>query len=345
MANGLAQTVLVEGIATAGSKLTEFENRLPTRGLIDTFREGGNQLISNQDIQRLTTSLRRPVSIPILRRSTNTIRNIRQVDPTPDHALSAKATFSWFDIAFSFEITPTGNEDNYITEAQEFAFKLKEEIMAAILRDNTNGLEAKMISYLNANKWATPPASGIPGVNVQNGAYEMKGSEYLIKAPVIMEELEMGGQQLIDVGNIASLARRREEKTYGYANQQNIAQYLDEIKYFKSARIAVPDGYDESHFLMPAGSVAMVDWVENDARAGREAFDGKYTQVQDPYFGIRWGVFTKATRSDRSADLGRGTERVVSLRYDFATSIGLISSYSSVAGESPIVKINVVPES
>jgi hypothetical protein len=212
--------------------------------------------------------------------------------------------------------------------------------MSVFFRDPTKALELTLAAYLESTKWTAPPASNVDGVTLGTGKYVMPADQFILKAPVVMEELELFGR-FADVHNIGAVARRREIATFGRANTQNLDQYQDEMDYFRSNKVAVASGEIETHFLYPQGSLGLINWIENDARMGRESFDGFYTVVVDPFFGFEWAVFVKQDRADMSATGGVGLERATVTRFDFAASFAPVSPYSSQVGKSPIVKFGL----
>lgn len=338
----LTATALLDGIAAARRGLTKFEDRQPSPGVVNAFQEGTEELVGRGQLENLRKSAERPVKVAVMNRFNGTIGNVRKLNPTPDTATSAFYTPSWFTVDFSFAQCEAKNAGNYIGSAEEFANLLRNEIYSAVLRDNTNSIEKRGVTFLEANKWTAPPASTVKGVSVASGAYVTTNEKLPILAPAIFAELNMGDWDLMDIANIGSLGRQSEMMAYGAANEKNYKQFLDRMGYYLSSRIAVTATYDETHYVAPRGTLGLLNWVEFDARNRTPHFNGEYMVVQDPYFGFNWGVRMRQEAKDMSATYGTGYERVVVTQYDFAADFAFVKSYSSVAGESPIVKFNTV---
>lgn len=335
----LVDTLLDRAIVRANdTMLSKFENRRPEGTTINAFLDYRDQVIPVNEIEAATVSRRRPVSIPVMKKYAARIGTVRQIDPTPDIVTSAYVSPSWQTKEFSFAISPSVNADNAISVEMQFAAQIENSLRAAYFT-HANSLEKQLIAYLAANTWTTPPASGIPGTSVATGAYVLDPEEYLIQAPVLMRELNMDGPYQ-DISNIASVARQRAMATYGVGNSRNMAQFLGDMKYYHSNNIAVDATYLETHYIAPQGSLAVLSNTEYDAEARTPHDTGVYMTYTDPWFGFKWGVRKVAVPQDLSATYGAGLERAVVVRYDFAIDFAAFSSYSSVAGQSPIIKIN-----
>lgn len=338
----LAASLLQTAVTVGKEGLEKFEMRMPKNdtSIVRAFSKYTDQLVAPGVIEGLKTSLRRPVQIPVFSNFAGTIGTARKINPTPDVATTAMVPINFVTKDFSFAIDEAINADNYKSKAATLRNTLFNELKA-VYYNSANSLEKQGANFLEANKYATPPAITTPGVTPIAGAYELEVDDYIIKAPVIMEELFMtGGFQ--DVGTFGAYARNRDEATYGKYNQRNLEQYADEMEYYSSREVTLTSGSQETHYVFPKGTVGMVNITEWDARNRSTDKDGRFEIVVDPWFGFEWGVYITEYRVDLSGTYGTGFERVVRTRYDFAADFGMFMAYSSVGGESPIVKMEAV---
>lgn len=335
----LVDTLLDRAIVRADA-IMNFENRRPEGTTVDAFMKYRNQVVPVDTIEALKVSKRRPVEIPVLKKYNARIGTVRQINPTPDVITSAFMPLSWQTKEFSFAVAPAINADNQISQVEQFAAQISNSMRSVYFTD-ANSIEKQLVTYLNANAWGTPPASGVPGVTVASGAYVLDPEKYILQAPVLMRELNINGPYQ-DISNIASVARQRAIQSQGMYNNVNLAQYAKDMEYYHSNNIAVDATYEETHFIAPAGSLALLSISEFDARNQTPHDTGRYTTYIDPWFGLQWGVRIVSTPTDLSGTYGAGFERVVVDRYDFAIDIAAVSSYSSTAGTSPIVQVNTV---
>lgn len=336
----IALTMLEKAVEPATDRMQSFERRIPKDSIIRAFNEGTNQVVDEAAYKALKTSQSRPVDIAVMKTESYFVGTVRQKEPTPNIASTAKVPIAFQDITFSFLVSAPLNESNYFSVEQEIRQGMFNGIMSSMIRDTTKSLEVKLAAYLEANKWAAPPDSSVGGVTVGTGLYEMDADQFILKAPVVMEELEMY-PRFADIHNIGAVARQREIATYGRANSQNLDQYQSEMDYYRSNKVIVNPAHIETHYLYPQGSLGLINYVEWDARNGTVVHDGRFTVIQDPFFGFQWGVFIKADRADVSGIGGQGLERASNIRYDFAASFAPVSPYSSTPGVSPIVKFGL----
>jgi hypothetical protein len=336
----LVLTLLEKAVQPSTAMMQSFENRVPKDNVINAFKAGSDAVIDPQAYIEAKASLRRPVDIAVVKSESYFVNTVRELNPTPNTVTTAKVPLTFVTKTFSFSLSEPLAVDNYIRYERLFQQAVFDGVYSAMIRDNTKSLEVTAIAYLEANKWAIPPASNVPDVAVGTGAYEMDADDYIIKAPVVMRELNMF-PRFMDIGNVASMARQRDIATMGRYNQRNLDQYNDQMDFFYSNRIAPTAGAVETHFVVPQDSLGMLNWVEWDARNNTQTDTGRFTTVQDPYFGFDWGVYITKGRADQSADGGVGLERASNIRYDFAASFAFVSPYSSVSGTSPIVKFDL----
>lgn len=336
----LALTLLEKAVQPPTSMMEAFENRVPKDNVINAFQAGTETIIDSQDYLRAKASLRRPVDIAVVKSESYFVNTVRELNPTPNTVTTAKIPLTFITKTFSFSLSEPLAVDNYVRYERLMQQAVFDGVHSAMIRDNTKSLEVYLAAYLEANKWATPPASQIPGVTVGTGAYEMNREDYVINAPVVMAELDMF-PRFMDIGNIASAARQRDIATYGRYNERYLEQYNAEMEFYRSRRITTTVGAAETHFLAPVGSLGLLNWVEWDARNNTQTDLGRFTTVRDPYFGFDWGVYIRVGRADQSAEGGVGLERASNIQFDFAASFAAVSPYSSVAGTSPIVKFDL----
>lgn len=335
----IQNTLLEKAVVMTTPDFQKFENRKPQPGIIKAFRDHTTSVVDEEEISKLKVSRRRPVEIAVMKKEPYTVGTVREINPIVNQAGSAKVPLNWFTKTFGFSVRAAINSDNYIKEVAEFRQSLFNGLLSVLYTD-ANSIEKNLAAYLATNKWAVPPATTVYGVNVGTGAYEIDSDQYIIKAPIVMQELDMMGR-FQDIGNIGSIARRRDQATFGRNNSRDISQYLDDFDYYQSNAVTVTPGAEETHFLVPTGSLGLLNIVEWDARNRTEDKDGHFEVMKDPFFGFEWGVYITAKRTDQSA-YGTGFERVVQYEYHFAADFAAINSYSSVAGQSPIMQFDTI---
>lgn len=334
-------TVLDAGVVYANDLFDQMETRLPENGIINLFKRDTDLIVPKRQMEALKTSMRRDVDIVVMKVSDFNVLDKRAVNPARDKVETDRVHTNWFTKGFAFYYTPASNHDNYFTEAQEVGRGFFNGWRSVYFGD-TDGLEATLAEFLEANKWASLPETTVTGVDVNAGAYELLTKDYIIKTPAVMRTL-MIYNQLYDVANVGSWARERADSMYGNNNDHNKKQFLNDMMTFWSHNLPVTEDRDETHFVMPRGSVGLLNIVENDAAANRAGDDGRFYTIVDPWFGFTWGVRFSRVAQDQSGVYGDGFERALQMRVDVFADFSPILAYTSRAGESPIVKFNTLP--
>lgn len=343
MANELTPTLLEKYVQVGTAGYNAFEQRKPKPGAIDVFKEGRSAGLADiAGIENAKTSLRRPTEIAVTKQFTPNVYGVRAISPTADIMSTARVALSWFTLTFSVKVVPSMHADNDITMARyvtDLLFQALKGVYHTATTDGVNkqnSLEKKMLAYVAEQKYTTPPDSAVPGVVVANGAYTTASKDFETVALPVMEELLLSGPY-DSITHVSQLAAERRQNTLGAGNAQNLAQYIPDYDYRRSNYLSVTSGAEQTHYLMPKGTLAVLNIVEDDAKAGRPSYDGQYSVFTDPYHGFRWGVYDKTNRVDMSGE-ATGWDRVVVQQYDFAADFAFIRPYSSVAGVTPIVK-------
>lgn len=335
----LTATLLQAAVVKAHEKYAAFENRRPEDGAIGAFQKHTNEIVPAALIESLKVSFRRPVEIPVLKSKAPTITTVRAVNPTRDVAESAKVATTWISRGFNFTFTEAINSDNYIS-AEETISQLLLDGFKGVFFTGANSLESYLIALLEAGKYSSLPTSKVAGVTTGSGVYELESKDFVIKAPAVMRELMMSGPYQ-DIANIASLGRQREDATLGRYNQRNVDQYKSDFTYHLSHNLPVEAAKDETHFLVPEGSLALLNAIEDDARKRRSGDDGYYDIIVDPLFGFEWGVRVSKVAASTAGTYGTGFERTLVTNVDVQADFTGLAAYSSTSA-APIVKFNTV---
>ena len=87
----LAASLLQTAVTVGKEGLEKFEMRMPKNdtSIVRAFSKYTDQLVAPGTIERLKTSLRRPVQIPVFSNFAGTIGTVRKINPTPDVATTA----------------------------------------------------------------------------------------------------------------------------------------------------------------------------------------------------------------------------------------------------------------
>ncbi len=346
----IAATVFDKAVVMAKDRFKQFENRRPLMGAYEALREGTNQLVTKTNLEKARSSPSRPVTMPVLKRYDATVHNKRAVVLPGDEPSSDLVTLNWFTRGFTVKTREAVHQGNYISEAEYIAHQI-ENGMRAVYQDSVEvGKESfdKLSSdYLNASKMTSLATTTLAGVTIAGGAYEMTQDKLYMYMPTLFQKNQLQGP-FHDVANMDAYALRTYMSTMGSGNQQNLEKLLtSQYDFGYSQHIAVPANTLESHYFMAKGSYGVLDWIEYDCRSnggydGKGSWDGtyKYTTWQDPY-GTLWGVLVTMGPNESTIE---GLERSYAMQMDFFKDTAFVKSYSSEAGKSETIKVNVKPQ-
>ncbi|OZI09949.1 hypothetical protein BWI93_01005 [Siphonobacter sp. BAB-5385] len=344
---GIAATVFDKAVIMAKDKFTEFENRNSLMGSYMALREGTNQLVTKTALEKARTSQERQVTIPVLKRYNATVHNQRGLNLPGDEPESDLVTLNWFTRGFTVKTREAVHQGNYISEAEYIAHQIQNGLRAVYQNNLVAGKESfdKMATdYLNASKTTALATTTLAGVTIAGGAYEIPQDKLYIYMPTLFMKNELQGP-FHDVANYDAMAMRTYMSTMGSANQQNLEKLLSsQYDFGYSPHITVPANTLESHYMFGKGSYGVLDWIEYDCRSnggydGKGSWDGtyKYTTWEDPY-GALWGVLVTMGPNESTIP---GLERSYAMQMDFFKDTAFVKSYSSEAGKSETIKVNV----
>jgi hypothetical protein len=127
----------------------------------------------------------------------------------------------------------------------------------------------------------------------------------------------------------------------GTANSANTMFQFGDFNFDYSNRVALSSGAESTFFVMPTGSVAIMDWVDPDSRANRRLSESNYYTTFDmPILGMTAGLHVQMACADNHTTYGSGLDASVTENYNFSMDYAILTPYIS-AGASPIFKADI----
>lgn len=333
-------TILQDAVVTAYDNLTKFENRIPDLDSIAAFSKYTSELVPQATIDNLKVSARRPVKIPVFKKYNPTVRTVRRITAAPADVDTDFLPVTWETVGGEVGLVESVSVDNYLGSVQSLAHQIQ-----GLIANVVNTLDVKANTKLEASKFATPGATSLSGVAVTAGAYVMAQTNFYQYAPTLMRKLKMKGPYQV-FSNIEAMAELDRISTYGANNSQNLQTLTRNYEFNYSTNLAADASMKQTSFLVPAGSLGFLQWVEKDARDRRSngtySYDIMPITLNLPSGGsitLNFGVMEQAGPADKSATW-TGLERAWTQSWGLYCDVAFISQYSSVSGETPIVKFN-----
>lgn len=343
MASNLTATTFVNAVLKAKDRLMAFEKRRPDLGAVEAFDRYKNGVINPSQIAQERKSARRPVDIPVRKKSTQTILTTRTISSTPDGSQTAKVGLNWNTYGFAVGVNESVNEDNYLSAEDDLAGQIEDALRAMLLR-----LDSDAVDFLEAGKYTSLPTSSLVGAPV-GGAYRSNTKDFFIQTPAVMRKLEMTGPYHV-IANVETLAMLTEKQTFGTYNQQNLEKLLTGYEFAYSPNVDVDAGDFATLYTIPTNSLGMVTWTEYDCRRGIGSFDSglkyytmpiSFTSLSGYTFTIEFGVVYVGKTVDASAILPGLERSYAEFWYPFF-DVAYVKQYSSVSTESSIVKHQII---
>lgn len=320
------------------SALDKFENRNSGYGLLQLAKNDTSNLISAQTLIRARGTAERTEKIPVLQKITYSPGSTRSCTGETQDTTSALVTVSWTTITGGFHMVPSQYDNNEIAYVEDFKHKLYH-----LERAWAAAIDTAIYTKLNTVKSTTFTATDAPyafSSNVIQIPQADKGT-YLNELYQSMWQDDYVGPFNI-VGTPQLMACNSYLRAQGPANDENTVFQFGDFDFFYSNRVSKSTGAHSTFFVMPKGSVAVLDWVDPDSRAGRRISESNYwTTFNMPMLGMTAGLHVQMACADNASTYGTGLEASVTENYNFSMDYALITPYIS-AGASPIFKADIL---
>lgn len=333
-------TKLLDAIVNvpASDAFKQFEGRASIYDVVKAFRDSTSQLVPKEALEAAKKSSRHVAKIPVLKKidPSGLIRDTRTCDPLDSPVESAFVQPTYETYSFSFHMTPHYNHENYVSYAEEFAWKLAQHLQAF-----GEKLDADLVTYLEANLTQVNPSplfGGIAGtaVTVPNADKE----EFYKSIPSIMYRNDLSGNRVIDISNPESQIMYDSLSRQGTSNSVNTAYQISNFAPYRSNRVPVGAGQEEVHYLIPEGHIGLLDWMPYEYAVGTRISDGDiWGSITDPLFGFNWGLKYVAKCTDLSGVAGGIDDLTTAYveKFEFSVDLAPLNSFSSDIS-SPIFK-------
>lgn len=346
----LQATQLVTASLLARRQYQDFEMRLSTYGALKAFMDNGAALLPEQDIERFKTRRNNTaLAFPVLQKQNLTVITAKSCNFTSVEANSAKPLFTSVTRGFAIKVYDIVADNNDIPLEAQFANGLTNGLRS--IAANLDSFANTRLDAVKSTALAAP--TGITGASITANAYRIalaQRDKTYVYIPTLME---LNDVNTGDINNIMSSIGRvlmLEYETKGQNNSDNLRGALEGslpsasgFRHYTSNRVTNGVGVSETHYLAPFGTIGLFTFVDSQAAKGSDGGVGnkkKYT-LDDPIFGITWGVTERPVCDDLSATYGAGYEECDGVEYRFMADFSFMTAYSS-DGTAPVHKLEVM---
>lgn len=322
----------------AASNLDKFENRGSGFGLLSLAKRDTPNLISAQTLIKARGTEARTTKIPVLQKISYSPGSARSCTGETTNSVSALVTVTWVTITSGFHMVPSQYYNNEISYIEDFKHKLQQ-----LERKWAIDIDAAVYTKLNAVKSTTFTATDSPFAFSSNVIQIPNGDKgtYLNEIYQSMYQDDFNAPFNI-VGSPQLMAVNSYFGNQGPGNSANTMFQFGDFQFDYSNRVTKSSGAHSTFFVMPQGSIAILDWVDPDSRAGSRISETNYWTTFDmPMLGMKAGLHVQMACANNTTEGGAGLEASLTENYNFSMDYALITPYIS-AGASPIFKADVL---
>lgn len=322
----------------AASNLDRQENRGTGLGLLSLAKRDTPNLISTSTLIKARGTAERATKIPVLQKITFTPGSTRSCTGATQSSTSALVTVTWTTVTSGFHMVPSLYLNNEIAYVEDFKHKMQQMELAIAKQ-----LDSAVYTKLNAVKSTTFTASDAPFAFASDviqipQAYK---ATYLSELYQSMYQDDFNGPFNI-VASPGLMPVNQYFANQGAGNSANTVFQFGDFNFDYSNRVTLSGGANATFFIMPSGSIGMLDWVDPDSRAGMRISESNYwTTATLPMIGINSGLHYQATCGDNTTEGGAGLEASYIENFNFSFDYAFVSPYIS-AGASPIYKADLL---
>ena len=340
----LVPTKLLKAIVKLpqSQEFNKFEGRLATFSFLQEFIANTNLLVPASTLTSQRASASRPVEIAVMNKYDATLITARACENDADDVTTALVPLSWNTTGFVIKEFSGGvYADNYFSQEDHYAWQLRMGLKAALEK-----LETDTHSFLEANVSATnaSPLFGALVGDAKQVTWEQRNTFYQA-IPSILRRNDLGASQVLDFTNPESQIQYDYLAHQGRQNGENLQYQVQPVLPIRSNVITPGAGISEIHYLAPQGSVGLLTWNSWSERNNDTRIPGVdyFTTVQDPIFGITWGLRVTKDCEDESATYA-GITAGITTKYVFTLDYAFLRPYSSESTETPILKYEIAEE-
>ena len=344
MAAGYTTSLLLNAQVILDERMEKPEFRHEPYYLIQLMRERGMNLFSKTTLDQLKTSDSRTVETFVMAKRAADVATAR----AHNHTLNAfgdsqKVTLSFTIGAYKYGVSLKMGGRNIYDRASMLATDLRSQAIAG-----NNVIEAAAAAYLEANMTQTNGAS----TSYDGGTLgDWNSTDYVWEIPAVSEDYIFQYIQEIMAINDYDTALDivcdnvgwtvgEQKRAQGSGNQTNLGWQMDNLNIVKSRRV-VDSNYKATFYVMPAGTVGMVDRIPKENKEGHDLKNYTYSNMSDPLgTGMQLATHYYETGADNSST-GAETQDVT-FEYENSNDYSFVKApLSSGANDTPIFKFGL----
>lgn len=336
MANVYADTVLLAArswIKEQNNKM--FELRPVMSNIIEAFMLDREYTIPNLAAIKAATT--QTTTAMYYKSKDFTIGTAKTNTPSGEKSGTGTLDLSWSTKTFVIDLPRKQYDGNEVTQAKGYAMSLYN-----AEKTFWSNFESVLLAYLVANLSTVNDGDGYGGTFTTNDmsiANADVDEFYNIVSPQM--QLNDFPQDYLDIHDTYWLRWSRLYAAQGAGNSTNLSFQFGGFQTFASNKILPASSDLSTHYIIPKGGIALLDWNEPANREGTgNHANGYLTTYQSLFFPeLTFDVFVKESWGDTSDD--GGTVQDPTLTLEFALNYALAKQPFTESGLTPIFKYTV----
>ncbi len=338
MANVYADTVLQDARAWIKEQENKkFELRPTVSNIIEAYLRDREYTIPN--LAQIKAATTQTTTAMYFKSKDFTIGTSKSNTPSGEKSGTGKVDLTWNVKNFVIDLPTKQYDGNEVNKAKGFAMSLYN--AEKTFWDN---FESVLLAHLVANLSTVNDADGYGGAfttNTMSIPFADKDEFYNIVAP----QLQMNDfpQNYLDIHDTMWLRYARLYAAQGAGNSTNLSFQFGGFNTYASNKILPASSYITTHYIVPDGGVALLDWNEPANRRGDKGANGELMTYQSLFFPeLTFDVFVKEAWGDTSSD--GGTVQDLTLTMEFSLNYSLCLQPFTESGRTAVYKY-VIPTS
>jgi hypothetical protein len=347
---GLVDTLIDPLRSGYSGRMDANEFRKSRYGAYNVFQKqtaaATTSILSAQDIANIKKSYGLTTKIPVLDFQDVQIGALRSCVIQPDANQSRMLVVTFVSYVFGFTMIPAMYKNNAIGYELDWQKKMQKYLLKL-----AKVLDTSCVNKLNVDRnrvWTNLLVQYPQIANALQVPYSDRSDIYN-QISGIMNTADFPSATYDIVANGMHEATYNKLAANGRTNADNTAYQLTGFDEHYTNNITPNAGVRDTLYVVPEGSVALVNRNDPDALAGTSLMGGgqKWDEVQVPIVDLKMGTYYTEKCADATAIYAtpetNGLSRTALQGFEFSTDVCLLTAYNSdpATRANPIVKVEI----
>ncbi len=337
MAN-YAASVLVEAQLILNDRLAGAEKRLKApANVVGAFMKNTSLALPN--VGDLRTKEERPEKAYFQNRTKRSNTSSRTHNHTGAVGDSTEVTLAYSTYGDKFTTSLKRSDNNIYADAQIMANELEN-----AFKNIYESMDAAALAYLGTNKTTVNAATKNGVFDTTNDVFEIANANiarFIQHAKSMARQNYYTGRTELILDPVLFLEAEH-YLNQGSGNATNTSYQIGE-NLWEAVTFADANYTDGAGYIIPEGTIGMVDWIPLQNRRGEGSYDtytGGYGSIVDPISGLTMAVHAYSDRADTSSS--GGDTQDVNTEWEISVDVSWNKAPLTTSGETTIFEIGMI---